>query len=350
MDHLSQLSAMPHALLLERIRSIHAQIRAAVVAACEQTALERLAAPVAEEGGDTIFAIDRISEEALLEHFAHLALEIPLVLVAEGLGESGQVVLPAGSREEDAQIRVIVDPIDGTRGLMYQKRPAWILTGVAPNLGPGTSLEAIELAVMTEIPLVKQHLCDSLWAIAGRGAHGERFNRLTGAATPLAPQPSRAPTVRQGFGGIARFFPGARDLLATIDEALIERLLGPQPPGVALAFEDQYISTGGQLYELIMGHDRWIADLRPLAERVLAKRGKRLGLCCHPYDLCTELVAREAGVIVTDPSGGALRAPLDVHTPMAWVAYANPALAASVGPALRALLVEYDMLETDSGQ
>ena len=36
--------------------------------------------------------------------------------------------------------RVIVDPIDGTRGLMYQKRSAWILTGVAPNRGPGTSL------------------------------------------------------------------------------------------------------------------------------------------------------------------------------------------------------------------
>ena len=44
---------------------------------------------------------------------------------------------------------------------MYQKRPAWILTGVAPGPGPST-LADIELAVQTEIPLVKQHLCDEL--------------------------------------------------------------------------------------------------------------------------------------------------------------------------------------------
>ena len=134
------------------------------------------------------------------------------------------------------------------------------------------------------------------------------------------------------------------DVLATIEEALIDRVLGPQPPGVALAFEDQYISTGGQLYELIMGHDRWIADLRPLAEAILQQRGKHLGLCCHPYDLCTELVAREAGVVVTDARGRRLDAPLDVTSDLAWVGYANPAIYAQVAPVLGALLVEHGLL------
>ena len=36
---------------------------------------------------------------------------------------------------------------------MYQKRSAWILTGVAPNRGPETSLQDIVLAMQTEIPL-----------------------------------------------------------------------------------------------------------------------------------------------------------------------------------------------------
>ena len=57
--------------------------------------------------------------------------------MAEGL-EKGRVVLPRGAAEGDAIWRVIMDPIDGTRGLMYQKRSARILTGVAPNLGPDT--------------------------------------------------------------------------------------------------------------------------------------------------------------------------------------------------------------------
>jgi hypothetical protein len=332
------------AALLPQIRSIHAAIRDAIVAACEQTAVETLAAPVADEGGDTIFAIDRISEEVLLARFAALAAEWPCILIAEGLGSSGVVTLPHGARPADAVVRVIVDPIDGTRGLMYQKRPAWILTGVAPNHGDATTLADIELAVMTEIPLVKQHLCDTLWATAGGGAAGERYNRLNGERQPLLPRPSRAPTIKQGYGGISRFFPGARDLLAAVDEAVIERVLGPQPAGMALAFEDQYISTGGQLYELIMGHDRWIADLRPLAEKVLRQRGKALGLCCHPYDLCTELVAREAGVIIADAHGDRIAAPLDVHSEVTWVGYANAAIEAQVAPALRELLAAHGMV------
>ena len=87
--------------------------------------------------------------------------------------------------------------------------------------------------------------------------------------------------------------------------------LGPVRPGKAHCFEDQYLSSGGQLYELMAGHDRFVADLRPLMERRMAERGLALGICCHPYDLCTELIARELGVVVTDLAGEPLRAPLN---------------------------------------
>ena len=108
--------------------------------------------------------------------------------------------------------------------------------------------------------------------------------------------------------------------------------------GKAHCFEDQYISTGGQLYELLAGHDRFVADLRPLLERSLAARGLHLGICCHPYDLATELTAREMGVIVTDPAGGPLRAPLDVDSDVAWVGYANQAVRDQIEPLLQAAL------------
>jgi hypothetical protein len=328
--------------LLAQIREIHAAIRAEVVAACERSAIEHLAAVVAEEeGGDTIFAIDRVSEAVLVERFAALAQEWPCVLVAEGLGATGELVLPTGLEREQAVVVIIVDPIDGTRGLMYQKRPAWILTGVAPNRGPATSLADIVLAVQTEIPLLKQHLCDTLWAVAGQGVGGERLNRLTGERAPLAPRPTRATTIAEGYGAIARFFPGGRGPLAALDDALVERLLGPPRPGKALAFEDQYVSSGGQLYELMMGHDRWVADLRPLVEPLLRARGQVLGLACHPYDLCTELIAREAGVVVTDAQGQRLRAPLTVGATVAWIGYGNTALQAQIAPVLQALIAEY---------
>ncbi len=247
-------------------------------------------------------------------------------------------MLPEGRSEEEAAQRVLVDPIDGTRGLMYQKRSAWILTGVAPNRGPGTRLRDVVAAVQTEVPLVKQHLADALWAVQGEGAGAERFNRLTGERTPLRLRPSGAPTIAHGFAMVARFFPGAREELAAIDEEIVAAALGPVRPGKAHCFEDQYISTGGQLYELMAGHDRFVADLRPLLESVLARRGLALGICCHPYDLATELIAREAGVVVTDPRGAPLDAPLDVEADLAWVGYANQAIRAQVEPLLHAAL------------
>jgi hypothetical protein len=209
---------------------------------------------------------------------------------------------------------------------------------VAPNRGPATGLPDIELAVQTEIPLVKQHLSDALWAYRGQGAQAERYNRLTGETRPLPLRPSTARTIAHGFATVARFFPGAREELAAIDEEMVIAALGPVQPGQAHCFEDQYICSGGQLYELMAGHDRFVADLRPLLDKTLARQGRAVGLCAHPYDLCTELIARELGVIVTDPAGGPLRAPLSVEAEVAWVGYANLSIRNQMQPLLEAAL------------
>ena len=186
---------------------------------------------VGDDAGDTVFAVDRVSEAVLLARFEELARRRPCLLVAEGLGRTGAACCPRGTREARRRIVVIVDPIDGTRGLMVQKRPAWVLTGVAPYRGARDAVRDIELAVQTEIPLVKQNLCDTMWAIAGGGLDGERFDRATGSAAPLALRPSRADTIDQGFGGVTRFFPGARAELAAIDDEVVEAVLGPTVKG-----------------------------------------------------------------------------------------------------------------------
>jgi fructose-1,6-bisphosphatase/inositol monophosphatase family enzyme len=324
--------------LLAPIRELHQRIRRTVVEACEHASIDDLSRVVADEEGDTIFAVDRISEEVLVDFFEHeIAPSNSLVLIAEGL-RGGQITLPRGTSETDAVWRVIVDPIDGTRGLMYQKRSGWVLTGVAQNRGPETNLQDIELAVQTEIPLIKQHLCDSLWAIRGEGAHAERFNRLTHESGSLLLQPSRARSIEQGYAMLARFFPGARDELAAIDEEIVLGALGPIQPGKAHCFEDQYPSSAGQLYELMAGHDRFMADLRAALGPVMTKRGLPRLLCCHPYDLCTEMIAREFGVTVTDRHGNALSSPLTVEPDVAWVGYANDDIRMQIEPLLQSAL------------
>src|SRR2546423_14832080 len=77
---------------------------------------------------DTIYAIDTAVEPVMEAFFEKWGRSTPLVLVAEGLEgdgrQEGVKVYPQGTRAEDALLRVIVDPIDGTRGLMYDKRSA----------------------------------------------------------------------------------------------------------------------------------------------------------------------------------------------------------------------------------
>jgi hypothetical protein len=227
---------------------------------------------------------------------------------------------------------------------MYQKRSAWILTGDSPKYGQAPNMQDILLAVQTEIPLVKQHLSDVIWAIREHGIQAKRFNRLTGESDPLHLHPSTARSIAHGFAMISRFFPGAREDLAAIDEEIVMEALGPVQPGKAHCFEDQYICSGGQLYELMAGHDRFVADLRPLLEKVLARRGLALGICCHPYDVCTELVARELGVIVTDVQGQALSAPLNIEANVDWIGYANKHIQAQVEPLLQAALRKRGLL------
>ncbi|MBW8863037.1 MAG: inositol monophosphatase, partial [Acidobacteria bacterium] len=320
-------SALPVHPLLEPIQILHRRIRDDVVRACEEAAIAALSGVASEAEGDTIYAIDRVAEHELVAEICRTiaTLEEPVLLVAEGLPD-GEVVVPEGADRKNVRWVIIVDPIDGTRGVMYQKRPAWILTGVARGPGPCT-LADIELAVQTEIPLVKQHLSDELWAVRGQGSSALRVNRLTGEMAPLTLHPSTATTLAHGFAMISRFFPGSRAELAAIDDEVMAAVSGPPKPGKAQSFEDQYISSGGQLYELMAGHDRFVADLRPLFER---RRAGGAALCCHPYDLCTELIARELGVLVTNELGATLDAPLDVTSDVGWIGYANAALKALV--------------------
>lgn len=332
------MSASQTQALLDVVRTTQRAIRDRVVRACETQAMAELASVAEETPADTIFAIDKVGEDELLEHLAPTAGAFGgLVLVAEGLAE---LVLPLGTDAEAARYRLIVDPIDGTRGLMYQKRSAWVLSALAPNRGSDTRLSDTLFSVQTEIPLLKQHLCDELWAVRGQGARAERYNRLSGERVPFSLRPSSATTLEQGFAMVSRFFPSARDELAAIDDQLMMRLLGPSPSGKALCFEDQYLSTGGQLYELLAGHDRFNADLRPLMAPLLIARGQAQSLCCHPYDVCTALIAEEAGVILTDPRGAKLDVPLDLQTDVAWVGYANAHIRASVEPVLQEVLRE----------
>ncbi|MBV9491334.1 MAG: inositol monophosphatase [Verrucomicrobia bacterium] len=295
------------------------------------------AAVARQDVADTIYEIDRVSEEVIAAWFqTSWPRDLPVEVAMEGVDPARPLTFPAGTDPADARWKLLLDPIDGTRGLMYDKRPAWFLAGAAPQRGPATTLVDIEVAVMVELPTSKQWRSDALSAIRGAGCTATATNVLTGETRPLALRASRATRFDHGFACFSRFFPAGKALTAHLEEALWTAL-GYSTQTGNLIFEDQYICTGGQFYELIAGHDRMIADLRPLVHRIL---GIRDGLHCHPYDVAASLVVTEAGLILEKPFGGVLDAPLDTTSSVAWVAYANRTLATQVRPALRAIFSE----------
>ena len=325
--------------IVARLKEFQAAVRAQLIRSRASRGLSEVRR---DSAADTIYEIDTLVEPLLEAFCRDWAKTTPLVLIAEGIesdagGAEGVKVFSEGAGEDDAEIRVIVDPIDGTRGLMYDKRAAWALAGVAPNKGPSTRLRDIEVAVMTELPTSKMGAADVLWARKGRGAGAERVDLGTGRARPLPIAPSATETIDHGFASVANFFPGTKVLASELMEHIVRHLVGPTDVTKATVFDDQYISTGGQFYELVVGHDRFNADLRPLLYRI---QRQPPGLCCHPYDCATWLIAEEAGVILTDSLGAPLDGPLDVTTGLSWAGYANQRLRTKIEPVLTMFLEE----------
>ncbi len=323
--------------MLDRARrllcALQDEIQATLIAARARQGrhFAKVAAVTAE---DTIFHIDKLSEAAILGWMeAHWPSAWPVELVMEGLAAGA--TFPRGTPVRATAWKLILDPIDGTRCLMYDKRPAWALAGLAPQRGARTGLRDIVVAAMTELPNAKAAAADQFSAVRGGPLRATRKDLHSGVAKNWIPRPSTARDCDHGFASIVKFFPEAKILHAELEEALWRELGLHGKDGGARVFDDQYISTGGQLYELLVGHDRMIADLRPLT---LPRVGLDSALCCHPYDICTALLLEAAGGVVESPLGGPLRAPLDVTTPVAWVGYANPALARRIRPVLRRLL------------
>ncbi len=324
--------------ILRLVRAFQREVRAHVHARLASGADAHAVA--AEAPGDTIYAIDA-DVEPIVERFFRdtFAPRIPCTVIAEGVADDRPLVF--GDPDAPDRVRILIDPIDGTRGLMYDKRSAWVVTAVAPDRGEATRLTDVVVAVQSELPTQKMTRADVLWAIRDDDWGIERDDLVTGTTTPLPHRPSRATTLEHGFAQLARFFAGGKDVLATIEEALLRAVVGPVVAGRARVFEDQYICNAGQLVELVTGRDRFTADIRPRLADVLAARGEAMGITSHPYDLGGLLIAQMAGVEITDPWGRPLDAPLDTTSALGFIAYANADLRRAIEPTLLRLLDEH---------
>lgn len=301
---------------------------------------EELARVVRHDASDSIFGIDERVEEYVSDYMHMLGDSLGgIVLVAEGFHPAGQT-FPAGLPSEKASMRIIMDPIDGSRGIMYDKRSAFFIAGVAPNLGPETRLDDVFISVLVEIPTTRAAVQDVFWVERGYNVGSFTRSILSRTTSPCPIVPSHVPELRGGFAQICRYFHPHKATLARLEEELMHRLYPDAAEEDTVVYDDQYASSAGQIYEMLKGRDRFVADLRHVLNRHAREEGRRTSHVCKPYDCAAHLIGQEAGLLITTPEGKPFTAPMDTTSPVDWIAYANQGVRDQVEPVLMELLDE----------
>lgn len=325
--------------LCDRIRT---SARDAMGCALERGALSDVDRPVAQGAGDVTYGLDLPTEEVLSSWLTECARSGPLSLLTEDSGWRHMGPDPAGGVPvtlpgfDHGGPRIIVDPVDGTRNLMADLRPAWTVLAFCPPGSAQPRLSEVNYGVLAEIPDSRAATWRWIHARRGGGSHLERHALADGALEeqrPLVCDDDDRPD--HGYFPFFCFGHAMRPLLATISADFFERLATAEGADVRHCYDDQYISNGGQLALLALGTYRMIADLR-------AALGDLVGTDCvssKPYDCAGAiLVAREAGCVVLDEDGGALDFDLDTATPVSFVGFANQATRERLEPHLAAAL------------
>lgn len=324
--------------LLPRLSVLHDRIRTRVRDALARGAAARgddpsaAEARVASEGaGDVTFAIDVPAEEEVDRFAEELGRELPIAVVSEGAG------LRHFGRGDPA-IRLVVDPIDGTRNLSHDMRSGWVLTALAEERGSETSLNDVMACVQSELPCLDRRSAEVLTAVRGGGARiarqGLDDGRVFGERRLVAPD---AVPLDSGFFVFFKFSPEDRRAIAGIEDEFLRRLRSEHGADERTLYDDQYICNAGQLHLLATRRYRFVCDLRGVVGDALGVRN----VTSKPYDVCCALIAQEAGFPIVAPDGGPFDPPLDVAHRISFAAYASPATRRALEPLLQDALAAF---------
>ena len=283
-------------------------------------------APGEWRAGDLTYALDDAADAALEVFGERMGRRHPVTVVAEGPG-----VARHGEGSDGRPLRVLVDPVDGTRSLMHDMRSAWAVTGVAPDHGDLTRLSDCEVAVQTELPTTSAGVYHVLSAVAGQGATIARHDVRTGALLDSRPlRASADERIDNGYLCFARFLPVERALVAQVERDFLEEVIDAYDLSPRLIYDDQYLCNAGQMFFVVTGRYRMLADLRGWLHRAFGLEN----FTAKPYDMAALLVYREAGVPILDEHFQPFDAPMDTETRLSILAFANRSLAERLAPAL----------------
>ena len=273
-----------------------------------------MAAVAGETVADTIYAIDRVADDALVQWFEEHWPDV--LVVSEGLDEP---VLVGGDRGLDRHRR-------------HHRRHARPHVRQAVGLVPGRGGAAGRRSGGHR----RGGHDRTAHGQAGRGRPAERHPRrrpagrarrpaAAGEPAALDVRPSAATDLEHSFSGLAKFFLPGKPALAALEAELFRRL--GEPAGLRRR----------------VPLDRRAAPRAdhgpgPLRRRPAPARRRTRVWPAIPTTSARPCCSKRWAAWSPIPWGDPLAVPLDNVTPVAWVGYANEALAARIGPVLAELV------------
>ncbi|MEM1452240.1 MAG: inositol monophosphatase family protein [Planctomycetota bacterium] len=328
---------------LQELRSLCAAIRGPVreglaAVASGTSARDDVARAVGVGAGDTTFAIDVVAEQVVERWSRGVAARRPLSLLTEDagwrhLGPDGRGGVHELDGFDHAGARIVLDPIDGTRNVMHDLRSAWVVASLArPGAGVPRYADLV-LGLVSEIPDTRSEIVRELSAVRGSGASARIAHATTGEVlrddAPL--RVDEEARLDRGYFPYFGYHPAHRASVQALGAEVVRRLEDEHGIDPSTVLDDQYISSGGQLALLALGHYRSIVDARGTLAQGAGVRTQT----AKPYDMAgAALVAQEAGCVVVHPSGAALDLPLDAETPVDFAGFHNRATADAILPLL----------------
>ena len=308
--------------LCDELRTV---TRGALLEAEALGSLDSISRPHGLGQGDVTFGLDLPSEARIEAWQRELARTEPLSVLTEDagwrhLGPDGAGGVHILEGFDHGGPRIAIDPVDGTRNLMADLRSAWTVVAYAPPGASQPRLADCTGGIVSEIP-------------GTLAAHYRRFSSSGARCWSEVCDLDRGDRLREGelrvdhddrpdhgYFPFFRYEPAQRPIIARLEAAFFARLARHEGAQTRSIYDDQYISSAGQLVLLALGRYRMVVDPRELVGR----RFRSPGVTSKPYDLAGAVVcARAAGAIVTAAEGGELDFPIDATTAVGYAGYAN---------------------------
>ncbi len=296
------------------------------------TALDKgdseIARPQGRGEGDWTYGLDLPAEAGIDAWLASVAREEPVSVMTEDAGWRHFGPGPSPDEEpvelagfDHGGPRIAFDPVDGTRNLMTDLRPAWTVVAFAPAGDGVPMLSDVTGGIVAELPESRARTRRVLSAERGGACSFTTYElesgeRLT-AGSLSTDDDDRAD---HGYFPFFRYMPDLRPATSELEAAFFDRLERFEGADVRNCYDDQYVTSAGHLVLLSLGTYRMIVDPRAF----LAERRGRPTITTKPYDLAGAVVCAEAaGCVLTSPAGAPLDFPIDTSTPVSYVGYVN---------------------------